>query len=311
MRAEFQKNRARVQILIVISLADINVLHQPRVLVVGHGLQLLGKGAVFGGVRVALANEQAHLADVVALYLGLILAGGHAVAVNVDQRVRVLLHQLRGHGARAPVGSRVVRKEGFARIGHVDALFLQILLQRLAHVVDARALEQRAFPVAGNIGLVAVRRVHADQLFRVRLIRERGKRRHRVAGLVAQTLRHGAAIFVVDGNHAVQTVVAGDVLVSLIHAAHALRDFRARFVHHRVNSVVLALKSFAEARAAEEQRQKKRQRQRPFHPRAPSFRFAPRTQRSINSPRSSANSTAETPEITIVSSMPAPPRRSV
>ena len=92
MRAEFQQNRIGRQILIVIALANEDVLDQAGVLLVGNRFDLLGERAVDLAVLVAAADEQAYLRGLLAFYGRLVLIRiGDAVPMDVDDGVRTLL----------------------------------------------------------------------------------------------------------------------------------------------------------------------------------------------------------------------------
>ena len=102
MRAEFQQNGVGRKILIVIALADKDILDQSRVFLVRNGLDLLGKGAVDLAVLIAAAYKQTYLGGVFTVNLRDILVRiGDAVAMDIDDRIRSFLQQTLGSAPAA------------------------------------------------------------------------------------------------------------------------------------------------------------------------------------------------------------------
>ena len=168
MRAKFQQNGLRIQFLVVVPLADENVLDQSGIHFIRRGLEFLGKFAVGRGVGVGAPHQQAHLAHLFAVHLGFVFFRiGDTVAVDVDEHIGVALQQLFRRAARAAVGARVVREEGVLRVFHGNAQRLQVFLQGFAHVEDARVFFQAGRSIGGFIGFVAVGGIHGDALFAI------------------------------------------------------------------------------------------------------------------------------------------------
>ena len=92
MRAELQQDGVGREILIVIALADEDILDQAGIFLIGDGLDLPGEGAVDLAVLIAAAHQKAHLRGVLALdRRGIFVGIGDAVAMDIDDRVRALL----------------------------------------------------------------------------------------------------------------------------------------------------------------------------------------------------------------------------
>ena len=85
-----------IKLLIVVALADVDVLDQAGIFFVGDFLDLLGEGLVGSLVLVGAADKQANLADLLAVDGGFIFVGRNRVTVDVEQRVWPLLEKFLG-----------------------------------------------------------------------------------------------------------------------------------------------------------------------------------------------------------------------
>ena len=247
----------RCKILIVVALADKDILDQPGILLVRNGFQLFGEFAVDAAVLVASPDEQAHTRGFFAVDgAGVFALIRNTVAVNVDNGVGLLLQKAFCRLPTAAICAGVVGQMRRFVENDVNTLLLKRVAEFTRYIVYAALPVDALRAVGGNVTLVAVGDVHGDELFvRVRLrvcLSDiiRGKNRLRFADIQPRYIRHGFLadsfgdrVAVMDGGNAVKHVIAGDIFIAFRKNSVYGKQIRARTVYgnmqgFRVNLVI-------------------------------------------------------------------------
>ena len=153
----------RPQVLVIVSAPIVDPLDQPGEAAVRLGLEAPGEGQVRPPEGILAPDHQPDLGHRFALDHLPVELGRRGVPVDVQQHQRVLRHEIQRRPPGAPVRPAVVGQVQGVGLHHPEAVLGQFPPQDVAHLVDPAAPLHAGGAVGGDVRLVVVGVVDADQ----------------------------------------------------------------------------------------------------------------------------------------------------